>query len=253
VNFQVVAQIGALRKEHKVGQRITSRHDLITAVLLDAELVFGVAHHRNSGGKLTLAGKGHRVLDVVDLHRLGSQECHITADLLEVERRHGNPSGELCLGHVDAVLVTIQKLELLRGHALLLAVLQDDAEVIGIIPRDREGKRVVIRRSLHDALQVIRRQPNNELSGVVRVGLLLELVCKKAEMNKNRAGIVHRNHAEAIGVKYQAHLHKNALEGLNEGADGCRLNRLGLHDELRHAYTQNRRRFMKVVRGSRLI
>jgi hypothetical protein len=70
----------------------------------------------------------------------------------------------------------------------------------------------------------------------VCVGLLLELVGKKAEMNKNRAGIVHRNHSETVGVKDQAHLHKNALEGLDESTDGCRLNRLGLHDELGHAY-----------------
>lgn len=150
---------------------------------------------------------------------------------------------------MDAILVAIQKLELLRGHALLFTILQDDVEMIGVIARNRKCKRVVIRRGLHDALEVIRRETNDELSGGVGLRVLLELVRKEAEVNKNRAGIVHCHHAETLLIENQAHLHENALQRLDEGANGCRLNRLCLHDELGHAYTQKRGRFMKVVRG----
>lgn len=253
MDLQVVTEVGTLGEQNEVGQRLASGDNLITAILLNAELVLGITHDGDTRRKLTLTSKCHRVLDIVDLHGLGRKQGHITADLLEIHRRHRDPRGKLRLRHVDAILITIEKLELLGGHALLFAVFQNDVEVIGVIPRNRKRKRVVIRRGLHNALEVIRRESNDKLSRGVGLRLLLELVRKQAEMNKNGTGIVHRNHTEALLIENQAHLDENTLECLDEGANGRGLNGLGLHDELGHAYYVMRGRFMKVVRGSRLI
>lgn len=250
MNLQIVAEIRALRKQHKVRQRLASGDNLITAILLNAELVLRITHDRHTRRKLPLARKCHRVLDIIDLHGLGSQESHITTDLLEIKRGHRNPRGELRIRHMDAILVAIEKLEFVGGHALLLTVLKDHIEVIGVIPRDCKRKRVVICSSLHDTLKVIRCQTNNELLRRVGVRLLLKLVGKKTEMNQHRAGVIHRHHAESVAIKNQAHLHENTLECLDKSTDSGSLNRLGFHDQIGHSYYHLRGRFMKVVRGS---
>lgn len=250
MNLQIVAEVRALRKQHKMRQRIASGDNLITAILLNAKLVLRITHHRDARCKLTLARKGHRVLDIIDLHGLGSQEGHITTDLLEVERGHRNASGELRIGHMDAILITIQKLELVGSHALLLAVLKDHIEVVGVIARDRKGERIIIRGRLDNAIEVICGETNDELLRRVGVRLLLKLVGEETEMNQHRAGVVHCHHTESVTIKNQAHLHENTLECLNESTDSGSLNRLGFHDQIGHSYYNLRGRFMKVVRGS---
>ncbi len=253
VDLQIVAEIGALGEKNKVRQRLASGHNLIRAILLNTELVLRIAHDRHARRKLTLARKGHRILDIVDLDRLCGQECHIATDLLEVERRHRDPRGELCIRHIDAVLIAIQKLELLGGHALLLAVLKDDIQVVGVIAGNRKRERVIIRGRLDNAIEVICGESNNELLRRVGVRLLLKLVGEETEMNQNCAGVVHGHHSETILIKYKAHLDKDTLQCLNEGANCGSLNRLSLHDQIRHSYYHLRGRFMKVVRGRHFI
>ena len=163
MDLQIVAEVCTLGEKNKVRQRLASGDNLITAILLNAELVLRITHHCDTRRKLTLAGKRHRVLDIIDLHGLRSQKGHVTTDLLEVERRHRNPRGELRIRHMDAILVAIEKLEFVGGHALLLTVLKDHVEVVGVIARDRKRKRIIICGSLHDTLKVIRCQTDNEL------------------------------------------------------------------------------------------
>jgi hypothetical protein len=249
VNLDVVAEVRALGEEHEVREALGAAHNLVPAVLRNREVVLAVAHHRHTRRKLALARKGERVLDVLNLDRLGREERHVAANLLEVERRHRDTRRELALGHDDVVVVAVEEVEAVGRHALLLAVLEDDVEVVRVVLGDGKGERVLIRRRLDDAVEVVGVEADDEARRARREGLLLELVGVEAEVHENRARVVHRNHAKTVLVEDEAHLDKNALEGLNEGAHGARLNRLCLDDLVRHVLILlARRRLCKRIR-----
>ena len=85
VDLQVVAEIGALGKQNEVRQTERAGDNLIGVLLVNRHLRRTVAHRHRLRCKWTLATEGQGVAGVQDVDRLGREEGHITADLLEVE------------------------------------------------------------------------------------------------------------------------------------------------------------------------
>ena len=215
-------------------KRIGPRHNLVRLLLGDAHLRRTVSKGHRLRRKRALTGERERTPDILDVHRLRREQGHVTADLLEVQRRHGNPRRELGIKHLDVGLIAVQEVELVANAALLLAVLQRDGEVVGLRLGDTERDRVVVRHSLHNAIEVVGVETDIKLGRRVVVLVVLKLVCKEAHVRKDGASVVHRHHADTLSIKDQTHLHKHGLETLGKGADGRRLNRLGHNNVVAH-------------------
>lgn len=70
-------------------------------------------------------------------------------------------------------------------------------------------------------------QPHIQLGSRVVVLVLFELGRMETHMRKHRASVVHGNHANAILIKDQTHLHQHRLQPLGEDTDGGSLDCLG--------------------------
>ena len=132
MDFQVVRQVRALGEQHQVRQAERATHNLIRLGLGNRHVRRRVTHRDRLRCEGSLAREGQRPAHVLDIHRLGRQQRHVTANLLKVHGRHGDSRGELGLRHVDVRLVTVQQVQLVADTTLLLAVLQCDAQVIGL-------------------------------------------------------------------------------------------------------------------------
>ena len=234
VNLQVVRQVRALGEQHQVRKGERARYNLIRLGLGNRHVRRRVTHRDRLRCKGTLAGEGQCSAYVLDIHRLGRQQSHVTADLLEVHARHGDARGELRLGHIDVGLVAVEKVQLVADTALLLAVLQRDAQVIGLRLGHREGDGIVVRHCLDDTVKVVRVQTHIKLRSSVVILVLFKLGRMETHMRQYRASVVHGNHANAILIKDQAHLNQHGLQPLGEDTDGGSLNRLGNDKIVRH-------------------
>jgi hypothetical protein len=224
MHFQVIRQIRTLGEQHQMGQTEGARDNLAIFLLINTHLRRRVTHRDRLRCERTLAAERQGIAHVLDVHRLGRQQSHIPADLLEVQRRHRNPCCELGIGHTNVRVIPVQELELVTNAPLLLAILQRNGQVIGLGSRHREGDGVVVGHRLHDAIEVICIQAHVQLGSRVVVFVMLKLVGVQPHMRQHSASVVHRNHANSILVEDQRHLHQHRLQTLSECSDGC-----GLH------------------------
>jgi hypothetical protein len=234
MNLQVVAEVRALGKEHEVGKRIGARDNLGGLLLGNTEFRGTIPQRHGLGRKGSFAGEGERASDVLDVNRLRRQQRHVAANLLEVERRHGNPCGKLSIEHLDIRLIAIQEVELIPNATLLLAVLQRDGQVVGLRLGDAKRNRIVIRHRLHDAIEVVGIEPNIKLGSRMVVFIVFKLIGEESHVGKHCAGVIHCNHTDAILVEDEAHLDKHGFETLSESPNGSRLDRLGYHNVVAH-------------------
>ena len=229
MHLQIVGQIGALGKQDQVGQREGPAHNLRRFILTDGHLRGSVTHSHGLRRKRTLARKGQRIADILDVHRLGRQQSHVATDLLKVQRGHCNAGRKHRLRHCDVRLITIQQIQAILDTPALFSILNRDRQVIGLSLGHRERDRVIVRHRLHNTVEVIRVQTHTQLRGLVVVLILLKLVRIQSHVCQDCTGIVHGDHADPILIKHQAHLHQHRLQALGEGADGRRLHSLGNH------------------------
>ena len=224
MDLKVVAEVAAFGKEDKVGQTEGPADNLAGLLLVNAEFGRTVPQGHRLGRERALAAKGQRTSYILDIHRLGHEQGHVPADLLEVQRRHGNTSRKRSLGHIDIRVIAIKEIELVADAALLLPVLEGDRQVIGLGLGHTEGNRIIIRHRLDHAIEVIRVQADVQPRGRMIVLVMLKLARIEAHVGEDRTGIVHGDHADPLGVEDQAHLHEHGLETLSERANGS-----GLH------------------------
>ena len=229
MNLQVVGKVRALGKENQMRQRECTTDDLCRLILGDLHFSSGVSHRNCLGCKRTLARKGQCIPNILDIHRLCRQQSHVTADLLEVQRRHGNARREHRLRHRDIRLIAVQEVQTILGAASLLTVLNRDRQVVRLRLGHRERDRVIVRHRLHNTVKVVRVQTHTELRSLMVVLILLKLIRIQPHVCENCTGVVHGNHPDAILIKDKAHLHQHRLKTLGEGANGGRLNSLCNH------------------------
>ena len=81
---------------------------------------------------------------------------------------------------------------------------------------------------------MVRVQTHVQTRCRVVVLILLELGRMETHMRQDRASVVHGNHANAILVEDQAHLHQHRLQPLGEDPNRGRLHCLGNHQVVGH-------------------
>lgn len=206
-----------------------STHNLTGFFLINAHFGSTISHRYSLRGKRPLAAKGQGIADILDVNRLGHEQSHVPADLLEVKRRHCNPSRKRRFGHIDIRIIPIQEIQLVPNAPLLLAILQGDHEMIRLGLGDTEGNRIVIGDRLDHPIEMISVQADIKFGSRVGILVVLKLVCIETHMRENRTSVVHCNHANAFSVKDKTHLDKHRLQALSEGANGRGLH--GLCDD----------------------
>jgi len=123
MDFQIVAQVRALGEQNKVRKRERSSHNLIRLLLLNTELVLRIPITVVREAKCPLHENVREGPTFLNFHRLGSKQRHVPAYLLEVQRGHRDVRRKLCLGQLNVRFVTVQQIELVPSHLLLLPVL----------------------------------------------------------------------------------------------------------------------------------
>jgi hypothetical protein len=219
-----------------VRQTEGSRHNLIGLLLCDIQLRRRITHRHRLRRKWTLTTKGQRIAYILDIHSLRRQQRHVPAYFLEVQRRHRNARRKFTLRDGDVAVIPIQQIQTVPHTPLLLTVLQRNGQVIGLCLGHTKGDGIVVRDRLDHAIEMVRIQTDIQTRRRVVILVMLKLVCIQAHMRQNGAGVVHRNHANTILIKDQAHLHQHGLQTLCQSADGSSLNCLSDYEFVRHSF-----------------
>ena len=107
MDFEVIRQIRTLGKQHQMGQTEGAGHNLTILFLINTHLRRTVTHRDRLRCERALAAECQGVAHVLDVHGLGRQQSHIPADLLEIQRRHGNPGRKLGIRHPNVCIIPV--------------------------------------------------------------------------------------------------------------------------------------------------
>lgn len=132
MDLKIVRQITTLGKQHEMWQTKCPRYNLFRLLFRYTQLRRTVTHRDRLRCERALTGKCKGIANILDIDCLGRQQCHVATRLLEVQRRHSDASGKLCLGHRHVRIIAIQQVELVPNATLLLTVLQSDRQMIAL-------------------------------------------------------------------------------------------------------------------------
>ncbi len=85
VKLEIVGEVGALGKQHKVRETERTRHNLVGLLLVDVQLRHRITHRHSLGCEWALATERERIANVFNVNILGRQKCHVPANLLEIQ------------------------------------------------------------------------------------------------------------------------------------------------------------------------
>ena len=200
----------------------TLHHFRSTSRLLHLHRSIVLGHDGLLLSKVTLATENQVRTATRDLHiQLLTEGIHITADLLQVHRRHVDDVREVQVRDLDLIHIRVEEFEEVVRHRGLFRVLHANSEFIGIGRRQIERERIIVAHCLDQLEEVDHIHAQNVLRRAIKV---LKTVMVQTQIYENRVSLIHRHHLNSILVKLQIRLRQDLLECFNECAECASLN-----------------------------
>ena len=209
-----------LEREHAL-------HDLVRVLFLADAVHVGVVVAEDGllRPEVAVAAEDELVLDVLDLHE-GREVGHVAADLLEVHRGERDDGVVLHGVREDGVVAQIQQHELVMGLAVLVAVLDLDAQVVDVVGVDVERESVVVGDGAHELVEVHHVDADRYL---LRAVVILELAGLEEHVHQHDARGVGGHDLHARLVEVDGGVCQHLLERLDHQLEGRGLDGAELH------------------------
>ena len=148
MDLRARAQVRALRKENQILQLKHTLHDLI-CISLHLYPALVIRHdHRLTIHKITHTTENQVRVRACNLQLL-RQRIEITADLLEIHRRHMNDRSKGNIRKFDVLHIGIKELHHPGVRRSLLRILRTNTQLIWVTRRKEQGQAIIIGQGLN--------------------------------------------------------------------------------------------------------
>ena len=153
MNLRARTQVSALRKQNQILQLKHTLHDLIR-ISLDLYSTLIIRHdHRLTVHKVTYTAKDQVRIGARNLQLL-RQRIEITADLLEIHRRHMNDRSKRNVRKFNVLHIRIEELHHPSIGRSLLRILRANTQLIRVTGRKEQSQAIIIRQGLNQLEEV---------------------------------------------------------------------------------------------------